>query len=55
MRYMIYQILIRNVILALYFATKMAVLGRSYTFAQKAVYIQNELLEVYGHSRKGIQ
>ena len=52
MQYMIYQILIRNVILALYVATKMAVLERPCTFAQKAVYIQNELLEVYGHSQK---
>ena len=45
MRYMIYQILIHNVILALYFATKIAVLGRPYTFVQKAVYIQNEYLK----------
>ena len=40
MQYMIYQILVRNVIFALYFATKMAVLGRPYSFVQKAVYIQ---------------
>ena len=45
MQYMIHQILVRNVIFALYFATKMAVQGRPYTFAQKAVYIQNEYLK----------